>query len=179
MSSFAAPSGPYVPSTTSWPYIPGPDDTSRQVSHNEWPPNQAPDSLSTQPAVQPYPATTISPYAPDYQSFNEAPSHWSIYPPLNANLAISMEERLPTYPSPRSDGSGREPSICSVIPSNLSPAMLSAISPSTDVSHVSRNHSINDNNDGSPPRNNHGQISCNHQDCAPTPPAFSRKCEWT
>lgn len=82
------------------------------------------------------------------------------------------------YPiSPYSEASERASSVgLPNMPDQISPHDAQT-SPSLDHSNSSRRGSIGQHEE--PPRNHLGQIYCADPTCAPNPPIFSRKCEWT
>ena len=181
-SPSSSPSGTLIAPISTWPQFPSFIGTTHNVSHsNAWQPRGNQISISTSASQQPYPALSIIPYATDYQLLSASTDTSDIwdYPsnlPLRRNLRVPMQNSQ-DYPSPHSDGSDRASSLCSVMPSNLSPALPQATSPSTE-GNLSRRQS-NNTSDDAPPRNNQGQIVCDHSDCTLLPQTFARKCEWT
>ncbi|MCJ1398109.1 hypothetical protein MMC11_001306 [Xylographa trunciseda] len=180
-SPSSSPLGTLVDSASTWPQHQGFIGTTHNVSHNDWQPRDNQINISTSSQQQSYPALSIIPYAPDYQLLSASTDnsdYWD-YPsnlPPRTNLRVPMQNSQ-DYPSPHSDGSDRASSLCSVMPSNLSPALPKATSPSTD-GNLSRRQS-NNTTDDAPPRNAQGQITCDHANCALVPKIFVRKCEWT
>ena len=180
-SPSSSPSGALIDPATTWPQFQGFIGTTHNVSHNDWQPRDDQINISTSASQQSYPALSIIPYTTDLQlsSASTDNSDFWDYPsnlPPGINLRVPMQNSQ-DYPSPHSDGSDRASSLCSVMPSNLSPALPQATSPSTDGNLSLRQSNIT--TDDAPPRNDHGQIICDHPDCALLPQTFARKCEWT
>ncbi|MCJ1432764.1 hypothetical protein MMC27_002121 [Xylographa pallens] len=180
-SPSSSPSRTLVDPIPTWPQYQGFIGTTHNVSHNDWQPRDNQINISTSTSQQSYPALSIIPYATDYPLLSASTDTSDIwdYPsnlPPRRNLRVPMQNSQ-DYPSPHSDGSDRASSLCSVMPSNLSPALPQATSPSTE-GNLSRRQSNNTTEDP-PPRNNQGQIICDHSDCSLLTQTFTRKCEWT
>lgn len=91
---------------------------------------------------------------------------------LTANS--TMPSAYPT--SPHSMGSEREPSLApSTAHIQYSPSNPFDLSPSLDNSSESRRNS---GLAREPPRDQDGNMICDHPKCAKKPPIFARKCEW-
>ncbi|MCJ1381823.1 hypothetical protein MMC17_004934 [Xylographa soralifera] len=179
-SPSSSPSGTLVGPIPTWPQFPGFIGTTHNVSHNDWQPRDNQINISTSTSQQSYPALPIIPYATDYPVLSASTDSSDIWDyPSNLpprNLRVPMQNSQ-DYPSPHSDGSDRASSLCSVMPSNLSPALPQATSPSTE-GNLSRRQS-NNTTDDPLPRNSQGQIICDRSDCTFLPRTFTRKCEWT
>ena len=180
-SPSSSPSGTLVHPIPTWPQYQGFIGTTHNVSHNDWQPRDDQINISTSTSQQSFPARSIISYATDYPLLSASTDISDIwdYPsnlPPRRNLRVPMQNSK-DYPSPHSDGSDCASSLCSVMPSNLSPALPQATSPSTE-GNLSRRQS-NNTTDERPPRNDQGQIICDHSDCTLLPLTFARKCEWT
>jgi hypothetical protein len=181
--SSSTPSSANLASLTSpWPQFQGINTAYRDISHHDWQPRQERVNISTPQTTQQqtYLPSSISSFAaaqyPQYQTSTDIHDLWP-FPfdyPTNTNLLAPMQDSR-DYPTPHSDGSDRGLSVCSNMPTNRSPGLQPATSPTSDISRrTSASASTR-----SPPRNLQGQITCNHYDCASAPPSFSRKCEYT
>ena len=177
----SSPSGTLVDPVSTWPQFPGFIGTTHNVSHNDWQPGDNQINISTSAPQQSYRALPIIPYATDYpllSASTDTSDNWdyisNLPPRRNLRVPMSNSQGLP---SPHSDGSDRASSLCSVVPSNLSPALPQATSPSTEGNLSGRQS--NNTADDPPPRNTQGQIICEHSDCILLPQTFARKCEWT
>ena len=180
-----------TPTSSVWSPTSDPTSVHSFVTHNAtglWQPN-FPDDISTRSLYQHHPDSTVNPYAEQLDNLSSAAPSPNLYAPDNYgftghfNPSFNPNLRLPMtnhgYPiSPHSEASERASSLCPVnLPDNTSPYTQSQTSPSIGHSSGSRQGSISQVQD--PPRNNYNQIYCDHPECAPNPPIFSRKCEWT
>ena len=83
------------------------------------------------------------------------------------------------YPSPRSEGPSGPTSILVTAyePVSSSPKMTEADQISPEFVEGTRPKlSVRRAHD--PPKNNEGQIFCDHPECHEAPPIFRRPCEW-
>ena len=169
-----------VPFATPTIWQQNPDQASSfPQSHNDWQPT--PDGNIFQGGSQ------LS-YSPSGQLLNQQltiPRTPSIayrggggYSNFNQNLSTG-DLQMPDYPSPGSSASEQTNVTC---PVNAMPGSAGS-NPLDNTSPKSLYHSPQQESGGQEgqdlPRNNAGQIYCNHLDCAQNPPTFMRKCEWS
>ena len=174
--------------TTHSPAWPQQGQSSTQHFNAIWQPGPDTTNIST-PArnfTYPHSAVSVTSHAP-FSDFTPTSSGQNFYPrfvsaqPGFSNsqllqLGVPMDNPQNTYPSPHSEGTGRAPSLSVAPMDQISPQMAHEGSPS-DYSPTM--HTRRDSLNREPPRNQMGQIYCDHNECASNQPTFSRKCEWT
>lgn len=146
------------------------------------------EDISPRPVYHHHSDLAVNPYAEHLDQISTAAPFPNLYASgqygfparidhtLNPNFRYLMTNQ--SYPSPRSDVSNRESSLCPVtMPEQTSPQIPVTNSPS--VGHSSSSRRGSPSQTGEPPRNDFNQLYCEHPECAANPPAFSRKCQWT